>query len=137
MFSHFHAIDLQTHMFLKHMNEKPYNKRPVEEVIDECEAVYVQADYYIGKFLHYLDEGWTIVVFSDHGLVSAEYEQPFLGDTNGVNYRIMHELGFTNVVLDENGNETNEIDWSTTKAVALGECHIWINLKGREPFWHC
>ena len=134
VFSHFHAIDLQTHMFLKHMNEKTYNKRPVEDVIDECEAVYVQADHYIGKFLHYLDEGWTIVVFSDHGLVSAEYEQPFLGDTNGVNYRLMHDWGFTNAILDENGNETNEIDWSTTKAVALGECHIWLNLKGREPF---
>ena len=132
VFSHFHGIDAQTHMFLKHMCEKPYNKRSVADVVKNCEDVYVQADNYIGQFLHYLDEGWTLVVFSDHGLVSAYYDLPFLGDSAGVNYRVMHDLGFTNVVLDENGNETGEIDWSTTKAIAIGECHIWINLKGRE-----
>lgn len=134
LFSHFHGIDLQTHMILKHMNEKEDNTRPVADVIQECEDIYVQADNYIGEFVHMLDEGWTILVFSDHGLVSSEYDQPFIGDTNGVNYRVMHDLGFTNVLLDEKGNETDKIDWATTKAVALGENHIWLNLKGREPY---
>lgn len=133
VFSHFHAVDLQTHMFLKHMSPKATNKRPVAAVVDNCRDVYVQADNYIGQFLHYLDEGWTIIVFSDHGLLSSEYDEPYLGDSAGVNYRVMHDLGFTNVLKDENGNELREIDWSTTRAVALGECHIWINLKGREP----
>ena len=133
VFSHFHGVDLQGHMFFKHMNPKPYNKMPVEKFIKMAEDIYVQADYYIGKFLHYLDEGWTILVFSDHGLVSSEYDEPFLGDSSGVNLRVLQQYGLTEVKRDENGNELEEIDWEKTKAVALGECHIWINLKGRDP----
>jgi len=133
VFSHFHGIDLQSHMFLKHMNEKPINKLPVAEVVKFAEDVYEQADYYIGKFMHYLDEGWTIVVFSDHGLVSTEYGQPFLADAAGVNLRVLQQYGLTEVLHDENGNELPKIDWAKTKAVALGENHIWVNLKGRDP----
>ena len=133
VFSHFHGIDLQTHMFYKHMNEKAINKLPVADVIKFAEDVYIQADYYIGKFMHYLDEGWTILVFSDHGLVSAEYEEPYLGDSSGVNLRVLQQYGLTEVKHDADGNELAEIDWEKTKAVALGECHIWVNLKGRDP----
>ena len=133
VFSHFHGIDLQTHMFYKHMNEKEVNKLPVADVIKFAEDVYIQADYYIGKFMHYLDEGWTILVFSDHGLVSAEYEEPYLGDSSGVNLRVLQQYGLTEVKHDADGNELSEIDWEKTKAVALGECHIWVNLKGRDP----
>lgn len=133
VFSHFHGIDLQGHMFYKHMNPKKINRLPVEDYIKFAEDIYIQADYYIGKFVHLLDEGWTILVFSDHGLVSSKYLQPFLGDASGVNLRVMQELGFTEVKHDEDGNELPEIDWTKTKACATGECHIRLNLIGREP----
>ena len=32
---------------------------------------------------------------------------------------------------DENGKDIAEIDWEKTKAVAVRECNIYINLKGR------
>lgn len=131
VFSHFHGIDLQGHMFFKHMNPKDINRLPVDEYIKFAEDIYVQADYYIGKFVHLLDEGWTIFVFSDHGLVSSKHLQPFLGDSSGVNLRVMQQLGFTEVKHDENGNEIPEIDWTKTKACATGECHIRLNIKGR------
>ena len=35
---------------------------------------------------------------------------------------------------DENGNETSDIDWEKTKAVAVRTSYIWINLKGRDEF---
>lgn len=131
VFSHFHGIDLQGHMFYKHMNPKSINRLPVEEYIKFAEDIYIQADYYIGKFIHLLDKGWTILVFSDHGLVSSKYEEPFLGDAAGVNLRVMQKLGFTEVKHDEKGNELPEIDWTKTKACATGECHIRLNIKGR------
>ena len=133
VFSHFHGIDLQGHMFLKHMNEKEINKLPVAEVVKFAEDIYEQADHYIGKFMHYLDEGWTIAIFSDHGLVSTKYGQPFLADAAGVNLRVLQQYGLTEVLRDEDGKEIPKIDWEKTKAVALGENHIWINLKGRDP----
>lgn len=132
IFSHFHSVDLQGHMFFKHMNNyKGTNKLPEEDFIKFAEDIYVQADYYVGKFLHLLDEGWTILLFSDHGLVSSKCEQPFIGDTGGVNLRILQKYGITEVMRDEQGNELPEIDWTKTKACAIGECHIYLNLKGR------
>ena len=46
------------------------------------------------------------------------------------NQKIM-ELGTK--TKDENGQDLPEIDWSKTTAVCSVYCHIFINLKGREP----
>ena len=134
VFSHFHAIDLEEHMFIKHLADKEWNRNPVYVAEKWMEDLYQQADYYLGKFLHYLDEGWTVLIFSDHGQVAPKHDLQFLGDPAGVNLRVMQELGYTNVKHDENGNELPEIDWSTTRAVANRECNIHINLKGREKY---
>lgn len=132
VFSHFHAIDLEEHMFIKHMAEKDFNRNPVSVAEQWMEDLYKQADYYIGKFLHYLDEGWTVLIFSDHGQVAPEHDIQMFGDMAGVNYPVMNRLGYTYVKLDENGNELPEIDWTKTTAVANRACNIHINLKGRE-----
>lgn len=67
IFSHYHAIDLEEHMFIKHLADKEWNRNPVSQAEKWMENLYKQADYYIGKFLHLLDEGWTVFIFSDHG----------------------------------------------------------------------
>ena len=33
---------------------------------------------------------------------------------------------------DENGQDTTEVDWEKTKALAVRTSYIWINLKGRD-----
>ena len=131
VFSHFHAIDLEEHMFIKHLAELPINRNPVSLAEKWMENLYKQADYYLGKFLHFLDEGWTVCIFSDHGQVAPKHGIRFLGDPAGVNLRIMQELGYTDVLHDEDGNELQEIDWTKTTAIANRECNIHINLKGR------
>lgn len=133
IFSHFHAVDLQEHMFIKHLAEKEFNRLPHEAYEKFMEDIYVQTDYYLGKFLHFLDEGWTIMIFSDHAQVAPKHDLHFLGDPAGVNVRVMQELGFTVLKTDENGKELAEIDWAHTIAVANREGHIYLNLKGREP----
>ena len=41
-----------------------------------------------------------------------------LGDPLGVNAMVMHELGYTALKKDENGNLLKEIDWEHTTALA-------------------
>ena len=133
IFSHFHAIDLQSHMFVKHLADKPFNRLPHEAYEKFMEDIYIQTDYYLGKFIHLLDDGWTILIFSDHAQVAPKHDIPYLGEISGTNVKVMQELGFTVLKKDENGNDLPEIDWSKTRAVASREEHIYINLKGRDP----
>ncbi len=130
IFSHFHNVDLQSHMIAKYL--KNGHKDMKGEVYQEMlKNVYLQTDRYIGRYLDLIDQGWTVLVLSDHGLVCPEHEVPLLCDSSGVNVGVMEELGFTAVKHDENGNPLHEIDWENTKAVQIRCNHIWINLKGR------
>lgn len=132
VFSHFHNIDLQSHMTAKFLKDKGKGKLTESEYWECYEDSYLQTDYYIGQFEHLLDKGWTIFVVSDHAVVCPEHNPPFLGDPAGINIRVMEELGFTALKHDENGNELREIDWEKTKAIAQRGNHIYINLKGRD-----
>jgi len=131
IFSHFHNVDLQFHKFIKHMSEHEFNRNPIEVARKWGEDVYVQTDKYLGRFLHLLDEGWTIFVVSDHGQVSPKHDMHLLSEASGLTAGVMVELGYTVLKKDENGKDIAEIDWEKTKAVAVRECNIYINLKGR------
>ena len=138
IFSHMHNVDMQEHRFIRFMSEgdkgyqEEYGAKNVEMYQKFMDDVYDQTDRYLGAFLHLLDEGWTIIITSDHAQVCPEHKPPLIGDMS-VNVRVMQELGYTNLKHDAEGNELPEIDWETTKAVAVRECNIYINLKGRDP----
>lgn len=134
IFSHLHNIDLQGHMYQKMLKYHDGNKITEEEAQIALQRVYVQTDKYLGKFLHLLDKGWTVMIVSDHAAVASENEPMFIGDITGINVRLMEELGFTALKKDEAGNDLYQIDWSKTKAVASRSNHIYINLKGRERY---
>ena len=92
-------------------------------------------DEYIGEFLPLLDEGWTILLFSDHSLVSAEKDYfPYIGDNYGINTGIMCDLGYTVLKKDENGKPIADFDWEKTRAIQQRSNSIFINLKGRDRF---
>ncbi len=135
VFSHIHNVDAQGHMFWYYGKNRPVmNKLEEEGYQAAIEEVYLQTDRYLGEFVHYLDEGWTIMIFSDHGLLTPEEEEkPLIGDAFGCNVMVMQELGFTVLKKDENGNNLKEIDWEKTRAVATRGGQIYINLKGKYP----
>lgn len=134
VFSHFHAVDVQEHMFIRHLSPKDGITKHAQQYYQNfIEDVYVLADHYIGQYMALLDEGWTLVVFSDHGLVTSKYDMPELAETTGVSIGVLRELGYTVMKKDQEGNDLKEIDWSKTRAVAQREGHIYINLKGRQP----
>ena len=130
IFSHYHAIDLEEHMFIKHLADKEWNRNPVSQAEKWMENLYKQADYYIGKFLHLLDEGWTVFIFSDHGQVAPPHDLQLLGDPGGLNVGVMQELGYTVLKKDADGNDLKEVDWTKTRAVANRSCNIHLNIKG-------
>ncbi len=51
VFSHYHAVDLEEHQFIKHLAQRPFNRQPVEVAEKWMEDLYVQTDYYLGKIL--------------------------------------------------------------------------------------
>ncbi|MFR6291222.1 MAG: alkaline phosphatase family protein [Peptococcaceae bacterium] len=138
IYSHLHNIDHMGHKFWHHAEVRENTPEGIAraEAYQECiKEVYRQTDRYIGSFLHLLDEDWSILVMSDHGLMVMDEEHPpLLGDAFGCNVRVMEELGYTVVKKDADGNDLHEIDWENTKAVATRGTHIWINLKGRDTY---
>ena len=132
IFSHFHAIDLEAHMFIKHLADKPENRQPVEVAEKWMRDIYIQTDYYLGKFIHLLDEGWTILLLSDHGQVSSKHDVPMLNDNNGVVTPLMEEMGYTVLKRNKNGDRIGVIDWEKTRAVIQREGHLYLNIKGRD-----
>jgi predicted AlkP superfamily phosphohydrolase/phosphomutase len=133
--SHLHNIDCAGHQIWhlgktlepwKHTNEKIY-----QELI---ERFYIQTDRYLGRFLHYLDKDYTILIVSDHGLLVGENVPPILGEYGGLNTKVMEDLGYTVLKKDADGNKLDEVDWEKTKAVQIRSNYIYINLKGRDKY---
>lgn len=135
MFSHLHNVDCAGHQLWhlgktlepwKHTNEKEYQ----DCIVD----VYRQTDDYLGRFLHFLDEEWTVLIVSDHGLIVGEEVPPLIGEYGGLNVPIMEQLGYTVMKKDENGNSTGDVDWEKTRAIQIRSNYIYINLKGRDKY---
>ena len=134
IFSQFHNVDLQGHMLVKFLKDHGKGYMSEAEYAALFQRVYVQTDQYIGYFLPWLDEGWTVILVSDHAQVASEYEPLLIGDGFGTSVRFMQELGLTALKKDADGQELYEIDWEHTYAVQQRANHIYLNLKGREPY---
>ena len=135
VFSHFHNVDNFAHIFWEHRNG--FGDVEHEEVYEKMfQQVYMDTDHYLGNFLPLLDEGWTVLITSDHGLLCKEEPDipPALGDGFVVNTGIMRELGYTVLQRNAKGEEIRKIDYSKTRAVASRGNHIYINLKGKYEY---
>jgi len=133
VFSHFHNVDMQGHNYVKYMKNRDTSRYDENDVVKYAEETYKVTDDYLGSFMHLLDDGWTIMLFSDHALVCAEEKIHVIGENSGINVDPLREMGYTVLKKDENGNEIPEIDWTKTKAIQTRSNSIYINLKGRDP----
>ena len=130
--SHMHNVDLQGHNYMKYMKNRPNSRYDENEVVKFAEATYKVTDDYLGTFMHLLDEGWTILLFSDHALICAEVGNTAMGDNTGVCKDPFCKWGYTVLKQDADGNELPEVDWTKTKAIMTRSNSIYINLKGRQ-----
>ncbi len=134
IFSHLHNVDGMGHMFWHYGKNQEYWGNDEAQYQDLMEQVYVQTDNYIGRFLPYIEEGWTVIITSDHGLIVTEHHENILSEVSSVSVPVMRELGYTVMKKDANGNDTKEVDYSKTRAVASRSQYIYLNLKGRYPY---
>ena len=133
IFSHYHLVDLSGHTYMNVLKERYDSRYTEDEIYQLAIGTYQACDEYIGEFLHLLDEGWTILLFSDHGLVSRKGDfDPLIGDNYNVNAGVLADLGYTAMKKDHYGNRTADIDWEHTRAIQTGSNSIFINLKGRD-----
>jgi len=115
-----------------------YDAVKAEKYGPEIEKAYVRMDTIVGKARALLGPGDVMVVCSDHGFSSFR---------RGVNYNTwLVRNGFMTLRGAEEGTRNLEdlfdkhgeslfanVDWSRTKAYALGLGNIYVNLYGREP----
>jgi len=124
----FDITDRLQHMFFRHLDENhPANRgRDNTTHKDAIRTLYQQMDDLVGRTIDRLDDDTLLIVMSDHGF------KPF---RRGVNLNSwLHKEGFLAL---KNGGPTGadmfqDVDWSKSKAYAVGFGGIYINQVGRE-----
>lgn len=123
------STDQRSHMFWRLMDPRhpAYDPRLAAEYGDTVEKIYIEMDKLLEKTLRKVDERTVLIVLSDHGFVS--YYRSFHLNT------WLRNNGYL-VLTDSSSGEDAEffenVDWSRTKAYALGFNGLYINQRGRE-----
>lgn len=124
----FDATDRIQHMFWRYLDKShPANKgKDVEQHAGAITELYRRMDALVGRTLERLGERDLLIVMSDHGF------QPF---SRGVNVNSwLYQNGY--LALKDGAAESGEwfsnVDWTRTKAYAMGLGGLYINQKGRE-----
>lgn len=135
VFSHFHGPDMSGHTYMRTLKNRDTSTKDEKEIYQCAIGTHEMTDEYIGEFLPLLDEGWSIILFSDHSLVCPNEDyMPGIGDNYGINTKTLCDLGYTVMKKDENGKDIPAIDWEKTVAIQQRSNSIFINLKGRDRF---
>jgi predicted AlkP superfamily phosphohydrolase/phosphomutase len=90
------------------------------------EEMYRRMDALVGKTLPFVDKDTALFVLSDHG---------FCAFRRGVNLNAwLRDNGYLHLKNDarESGSFFEGVDWSRTRAYALGLGGFYLNIKGRE-----
>ncbi len=116
-----------------------YDARLAAAYADEIPKAYERMDRIVGEAMARLGPRAALIVCSDHGFASFR---------RGVNYNTwLVKNGFMTLREGSSGGKSLEdlfdrgelgeffkyVDWSRTKAYAMGLGNIYINLMGREP----
>ncbi len=116
-----------------------YDARLAAQYADEIPRAYERMDAIVGEAMARIGPRTALIVCSDHGFTSFR---------RGVNYNTwLVKNGFMTLRQGSTGGKTLEdlfdkgelgeffkyVDWSRTKAYAMGLGNIYINLLGREP----
>jgi len=128
----FDTPDRVQHLFWRYLEpQHPANhgRPPSPQYAKVIEDHYRRGDEVVGQVLQAADDETLVIVLSDHGFGSFQ---------RGVNLNtLLHDHGLLAlrdglVPGEDAGDFLKNVDWSRTKAYALGLSGIYLNLEGRE-----
>ena len=123
----FDGTDRIQHTFWRHIDEDhPAHKDYQKQEHNPIEELYKRMDDLVGKTAAECNNKDTVLmIISDHGFNAFRYGV----DLN----RWLEENGYLKVKESQRGQKhLSGIDWSETRAFALGLSGIFLNIKGRE-----
>ncbi|MDA2929062.1 alkaline phosphatase family protein [Acidobacteria bacterium AH-259-O06] len=123
----FDITDRLQHMFWRYLEQDhPANVgKDVKIHRREIQKLYQKMDDLVGRVLNYVDGETVLIVMSDHGFKSFK---------RGVNLNTwLYQNGYLAVKDKPTGAEWfQDVDWTKTRAYAVGLGGMYLNLAGRE-----
>ncbi len=125
----FVQTDRVSHMFYRGIDQQhPLYQDTDSEAREAIHWIYQEADRILGETMHRMGPDDRLIVLSDHGFA------PFRRAVNLNRWLVDQGL----MVLKDGKNVSDagftEVDWSKTKAYALGLNSLYINRIGREAY---
>lgn len=99
------------------------------------ERVYRRADQFLGQVLELLEPGTPVLIVSDHGFHSWRKSVNLNTWLVQEGYMTLRRPASVEKTLDDlfgGGEFWEHVDWSRTRAYAMGLGQIYLNLRGRE-----
>lgn len=127
LFFYFSSVDQRSHMLWRFADSShPFHEQR-EILSDGIREIYVEIDEAVGQAMQAVGDDGTLIVMSDHGFGSFKW---------GVNLNTwLLEKGYLVLkpgVAQERVKFLIGVDWSKTRAYALGLNGLYVNLRGRE-----
>jgi len=124
----FDGTDRIQHMFWRYLEDGHPAARGKEDAVHKnaIEELYLHNDRLVGKVMDKLKDGDLLMVCSDHGFASFR---------RGVNLNAwLLQEGYLHLKEGADGSTEwlQDVDWSRTKAYALGLAGMYLNIEGRE-----
>ena len=131
------STDRVQHMMWRFMDPKHpmYDAALAAKYGDAIERVYRRADQFVGEVAERLDPGTPILIVSDHGFHSWRKAVNLNTWLVQQSYMALGGQQPGEKTLDDlfgGGEFWENVDWSRTRAYAMGIGQIYFNLRGRE-----
>lgn len=121
----FDASDRIQHMFWRYIDDKHPSPKENAEFKNAIPEMYQKMDELVGKTMQKVRPNDAFIILSDHGFAS------FRRCIN-LNTWLMNEGYLATKDGNKGSDYLQDVDWTKTKAFALGLSGIYINRKGRE-----
>jgi len=131
------STDRVQHMMWRLVDPKHpmYDAALAEQFGDSILRVYRRADQFVGEVMEHLEPGATVLIVSDHGFHSwrkAVNLNTWLVQHGYMTLQGQHPGEKKLADLFGGGTFWENVDWSRTRAYAMGLGQIYFNLRGRE-----
>jgi predicted AlkP superfamily phosphohydrolase/phosphomutase len=127
LFFYVPSVDLRSHMLWRHFDTAHPHHAPATppDLATALRSTYVEIDGLVSEVAKALDPGTHLVVMSDHGFAPFRRQAHLNRWLEQGGYLVLREPARRDAGLEA-------IDWSRTRAFALGLNSLYLNVRGRE-----